>query len=258
MKKNGKFILLTRAEFKDWINNTKFSRKMRRVQNHHTYLPDYNTFRKNKKYFSLVKNMEYYHVHTAKFSQIAQNITTFPDGMIMICRSMNRNPAGIKGANTGGICVEHIGNFDNGKVNSEHQKTVLWVNAVLCERFNLTPNTTSIVYHHWYDLRSGKRKDGKGTTKTCPGRKFFGGNSVSACKKYFIPRVIDTIKNMNKKEVKVMEKDQTVSNYAKAAVALMKELQIMIGDEKGNFNPKDPITRQDLAVVAMRIIEQQK
>ena len=33
----------------------------------------------------------------------------------MICRSLNTIPAGIKGANTYGVCIENIGNFDKGK-----------------------------------------------------------------------------------------------------------------------------------------------
>ena len=55
--------------------------------------------------------------------------------------------------------------------------------------FKLAPSETTVVYHHWYDLNTGKRiaKEGTGSTKTCPGTNFFGGNTVEAFKKELLP-----------------------------------------------------------------------
>jgi hypothetical protein len=102
-------------------------------------------------------------------------------------------PAGIKGANLNGICVEHVGNFDIGKalMAPEHRHTILAVNARLCDKFGLEVNTRTVVYHHWYDLNTGKRvKEGTGTTKSCPGTNFFGGNTKEACEENFIPEIL--------------------------------------------------------------------
>jgi len=49
------------------------------------------------------------------FSEIAQNLTTFPDGSVAVCRSFDTVPAGIKGANRNGLRTENVGNFDIGR-----------------------------------------------------------------------------------------------------------------------------------------------
>jgi uncharacterized protein YgiM (DUF1202 family) len=61
--------------------------------------------------------------------------------------------------------------------------------AHLCRRFRLPPGSDTIHYHHWWDLNTGKRTNGTGTTKTCPGTQFFGGNSVAAAETNFISLV---------------------------------------------------------------------
>jgi N-acetylmuramoyl-L-alanine amidase. len=193
VKSQSKFILMAIDEFKAWIKNQMISRPISLIQNHHTWEPSYDNFN-GKNHFDLVVAMEKYQMGPPdNFAQIAQNITTFPDGMIMICRSLNIAPAGIKGANTAGICIEHVGNFDTGhdQMASAHQETILALNAALCMRFDLPADTDSIVYHHWYDLDTGKRTNGIGNVKTCPGTGFLGGNTVKAAQANFIPQVIE-------------------------------------------------------------------
>jgi len=186
-------MLLTLDEFASWLDHLILHRQIDLVQNHHTFLPDYKSFNKRKtdKYFSWLTSMEAAHKERG-FSEIAQNITTFPDGMIAICRNFEVVPAGIKGANAKGICMEHLGNFDLGKdiMTEAHKHTIVTINALLCARFKLSISTKSVVYHHWYDLNTGKLvAEGTGTTKTCPGTNFFGGNTKEACQKNFIPLV---------------------------------------------------------------------
>ena len=125
------------------------------------------------------------------FAEIAQNFTTFPDGKIMVCRSLNTIPAGIKGVNTPGICIENIGNFDikNDSMSTQQKDCIVHITRSLLKRFNLEASENTVVYHHWYDLNTGKRiaKEGTGATKTCPGTNFFGGNTVEAFKMGFLP-----------------------------------------------------------------------
>ncbi|WDU82253.1 SH3 domain-containing protein [Caloramator sp. Dgby_cultured_2] len=66
------------------------------------------------------------------------------------------------------------------------------------QKFKLTPSTDTIVYHHWYDLNTGKRTNGTGSTKSCPGTNFFGGNSVEAANKYFIPLIKKELEQIDK------------------------------------------------------------
>lgn len=190
MRTKGKFILCTLDEFAAWLAAASISRAVSLIQNHHTFSPAYDQF-KTDNHFDLLEGMERYHVNERGFDLIAQNLTTFPDGTVAVCRPLDRIPAGIKGANKGGICLEHLGNFDEGGKEMEdvHRSTILQVNALLCSRFNITPSTNSIVYHHWYDLDSGTRTNGSGNTKTCPGSNFFGGNSVEAAAANFIPPI---------------------------------------------------------------------
>ena len=200
MLQQGKFLLLTLDEFGQWLEGLTVVRKIKVIQNHHTWLPDYSTFKKRKtdKYFALLRSMEEGHMSRG-FSEIAQNLTTFPDGLVAVCRNFETIPAGIKGVNGNGICIEHIGNFDTGKdaMTGEHRHTIVTVNALLCQKFNLKVNTNSIVYHHWYDLNTGKRvKEGTGSTKTCPGTNFFGGNTIAACERDFIPAVEEALQSV--------------------------------------------------------------
>jgi hypothetical protein len=193
MQQQGKFLLLSLAEFDNWLAGLKVERKVKIIQNHHTWLPDYKTFSaKPNNHFALLNSMERSH-RDRGFDEIAQNLTTFPDGTIAVCRSFEKIPAGIKGANTNGICIEHVGNFDLNKdvMTKAHRNTIIKVNALFCKKFGLPVNTNSIVYHHWYDLTTGKRvKEAAGTnTKTCPGTNFFGGNTIEMCEKNFLPEV---------------------------------------------------------------------
>lgn len=188
MQQQAQFLLLNCDEFKEWLSKNTFTRSIRLIQNHHTWEPSYKHF-KGDNHFAMLQSMRDYHVTEQKFEDIAQNITTFPDGLIAICRSFEKNPACIYGVNQGAICIENVGNFDTDTMTEEQKKTIVFVNAVLCMKFGLEINTESIVYHHWFDLNTGRRTNGSGSTKTCPGENFFGGNSVEACKSSFIPLV---------------------------------------------------------------------
>ena len=187
MNKYGKFLLFNMEEFEKWLNDTSINRDIKVIQNHHTYEPDYKSF--NKNYYELLSSIENYHLKRG-FSEIAQNLTTFPDGLIAVCRSFEKDPAGIKGANTGAICIENVGNFDSDVMTQKQKTAILNTNAALCKRFKIIPSINTIIYHHWFDLNSGLRTNGTGITKTCPGIKFFGGNTVEDADKYFIPEII--------------------------------------------------------------------
>jgi len=187
---DGKFTLFAGpSEFATWLNASSFSRVIRLLQCHHTYIPSYENFRGTNQ-FDLLHAMEAAHLQRG-FSEIAQNLTTFPDGTIAACRAIDTMPAGIKGANKNGICIENVGNFDTGhdQMAPKHRYCIVSVYALLSKKFNLYPDSDSIVYHHWYDLTTGVRTNGTGNTKTCPGTAFFGGNTVQGAEANFIPLV---------------------------------------------------------------------
>jgi len=187
-KQEGKFTLFDVDAFASWLHAAAVTRVISLVQNHHTWKPSYTHFYDN--HFQLLRSMENAHIERG-FAEIAQNLTTFPDGTVALCRCLDKIPAGIKGANSSAVCIEHVGNFDRGMDNMSkaHRNTILRVNALLCGKFVLAPGPDTIVYHHWYDLDTGLRTDGSGTTKSCPGTDFFGGNSVADAIAYFIPQI---------------------------------------------------------------------
>ncbi len=177
-------------EFEDWINSLTLARTLLHIQQHHTFNPNYALF-KGSNHFELQKGMKNYHINQNGWSDIGQHFTTFPDGSIVTGRPLQQSPACILGQNANSICIEHLGNFDQGKdvMTQTHRETIIRMTAKLCSRFNLPVNTGSIVYHHWFDLGTGQRNNGTKNNKTCPGTDFFGGNKVQDCHSNFLPLI---------------------------------------------------------------------
>jgi len=224
MKQQGQFKLFDDwKEFKTWLDKQTIKRKIKTIQQHHTWSPNYSH---SLHHFQLCQNMKTYHTTSAGMTDIAQNITTFKDGKVMVCRSLEKNPAGIYGQNSGAICIEHVANFDSDIMTDKHKECILGVTASLCMKFGLDVNKDTIVYHHWFDLNTGKRTNGTGSTKTCPGTNFFGGNKVSNAEASFYPLVrsyIEKFKNPVKKEeppVKKEEPEMWKKNIVKEALSL--------------------------------------
>lgn len=185
------FILFkTIEDFTQWLSKQTIKRAIDKIQNHHTYIPGYEHWSKKPDAVYWCKSMETSHIQRG-FSQIGQNLTTFPDGSIVVCRPFETIPAAIKGANTGSIAIEHLGYFDLGKdqMTEAHKETIVGLNAALAKKFGLPVDENHIIYHHWYDLNTGKRTNGAGSTKSCPGNNFFGGNNVEAAKQNFYPLI---------------------------------------------------------------------
>lgn len=187
---NGFTKLDTPEEFENWLKIQKVTRKIKLIQIHHT-ATRLSTF-KNNNHFALQKSMKDFHKGRG-FSDIAQQFTIFPDGSIVTGRSLNINPAGITGANTGAICIENYGWFDkNYDIMPQVQKdSIIKYVAILCKHFKLTPSANTIVYHCWYNSKGKKLNDyvaGK-SCKTCPGTNFFGGNTFNAYVTNFLPLV---------------------------------------------------------------------
>ncbi|PWW32101.1 N-acetylmuramoyl-L-alanine amidase [Cytobacillus oceanisediminis] len=196
----GKYVLMTREEFKDWIFNQKFTRKVAKIQQHHTYQPSYQQFN-GSNHFVLMKGMEEYHVEGMGWSMISQQLTTFPDGKVAVGRPFNIAPEGSFGLQNkeamhaieaDALAIENLGNFDDNHMTAEQRETILTVTALLMLKYGLTPSIDSITYHHWWDINSGERvldKSHGHAVKTCPGTAFFGGNSTASAKNNFYPLV---------------------------------------------------------------------
>lgn len=201
------FRIFSFDEFNAYLRNTTFNRKITNIQNHHTFKPNYSHFNKqDPRYMAHLEGMLRVHIQERKWSDIGQNITIFPDGIIAVCRPIDIMPAGIFGANKGGICIESIGDFNQGKdtMTPEQKDAIVKTNAALCLKFGLQPLPHHIVYHHWYDTK-GKRFSAsdinagkvfqRGLQKTCPGTNFFcqpgftRGNTIECAVANFFPLI---------------------------------------------------------------------
>lgn len=162
----GQYVLMTREEFRDWIFNHIFTRKIGKIQEHHTYQPAYQQF-SGSNHFALLKGIEDYHVNGMGWSTISQQLTTFPDGKVAVCRPFNTPPEGSFGllnksamheVETDALAIENVGNFDvgNNQMTAEQRETIVTVNALLMLKFGLTPSVDSITYHHWWDVNTEK------------------------------------------------------------------------------------------------------
>lgn len=202
LRMQGQYILMTRGEFKDWILNHKFTRKVSLIQQHHTWDPNYSKFN-GSNHFALLKGMENYHVNQMGWKTISQQLTTFPDGTVAVGRPFNMAPEGsfglknearMKEIEAEALAIENVGNFDVGgnTMTKEQRETIIYITALLNIKYGLTPSVDSVTYHHWWDIYTGERvlNDSAGhSVKTCPGTGFFGGNSTHDAQAHFYPLV---------------------------------------------------------------------
>ena len=206
----GQYVLMTREEFKDWLFNHSFTRKIGKIQLHHTWSPSYQQFN-GSNHFSLLKGMENYHVNEMGWRNISQQLTTFPDGKVAVGRPFDTPPEGSFGLQNkaametieaDSLAVENVGNFDinNNQMTEEQKETIVTITALLSLKFGLTPSIDSITYHHWWDVNSGERvlDNSEGhAVKTCPGTGFFGGNSTTSAKNNFYPLVSNKMQEIS-------------------------------------------------------------
>ncbi len=194
MQERFGFRLLSSDEFDAWIRQQDVARTVLYIQEHHTWAPSYVHFKGNN-HFELQRSMQHFHKNVNGWMDIGQHFSIFPDGYIVTGRSLEVSPACIFGFNAHAVCIENVGNFDEGKdvMRPEQREAIVRVTAALCRRFNIPATTDRIVYHHWFDLGTGNRTNGSGSTKTCPGTAFFGGNKVPDAEANFLPLVRDLL-----------------------------------------------------------------
>lgn len=205
MKKSNGFTLIENiSEIKTYLANQKVTRSINKIQIHHMASPSYSTWEKtdtkifSEPHFGRTNSLNSYGKSTwgskdENGNYIAQHFNVFPDGQITSGRSLNNTPIGITGWNTGAICIEIYGNFDEGKdvMNEAQKQAVIALVAELCDRFNITPSENTVRYHAWF-TRTGSYLGGYvpgKSTKTCPGTAFFGGNTMKAYKANFLPAI---------------------------------------------------------------------
>lgn len=230
MKKEFNFIRFDNIEeFETWLKNKKVTRKINKLQVHHMYLPDYNTWKNvDKKVYGdnrelgRTKSLDDYGKNKWHFSDnhghfIAQHFNIFPNGKITTGRDLNSRPIGITNWNEGAICVEIYGNFDlkKDKMTKEQKESIIALYALLCKIFNLKANSKYIRPHCWFTSSGRYLGDFSlsKSAKTCPGTNFMDfGNSRSAFEKNFYPLIENYMKNKTYKSTTKMVKNISKEN----------------------------------------------
>lgn len=235
----SKFEILNFEELKKELDKHKF----KQLHIHHTWKPTHRSFKGNN-HIQMQQSMYNYHVNTNKWSDIGQHLTLFPDGKWVTGRPFNIAPASIKNWNTGALAVEMVGNFDKlgtlpfnelgyDELEGEQKKQILLLMKYFIDKYG----ESSIKFH----------REGQGVAKTCPG---------TSLNKY---AMINEAKELGKvKEVIKMGsvfKDVDDNRWSAKDIERAAKLGIIVGTDKGEFNPTGNLTREQAAVIAMRIID---
>ncbi len=147
---------LTPAEFAASVTRFAWTRRVWRVDLHHTWYPAHADYRG----LESIERMGRFHTVNRGYDDIAQHVTIAPDGTVWTGRDWNRTPASIGcGMNTGAFMIEMIGNFDRGydKLEGAQLDSTLRVITAIQLRFGLP--VQSLLFH----------RDVPQTDKTCPG-----------------------------------------------------------------------------------------
>ena len=144
-------------------------------------------------------------------------VVFFGVGFFVCGRSMEMIPAGIKGANTGAICIECLGNFDKGgdAMTDSQKNAIVAVTRILLERFGLNAKT-AVVYHGWWSsggVALGDYYKDK-SAKSCPGTDFFGGNSRKAFEENLLSLIENYGETQNEEERKAVEIKEIVERLS--------------------------------------------
>lgn len=147
--------IYTTEQMIEHIRHFPFTRELKQWHIHHTWDPSYADFT-GENHAELQQEMWKLHVEQNGWDDIGQQLTLFPDGMWMLGRSLDKDPASIRGWNRGAIAVEMVGNFDIGhdEMNELQKHAIHQMTRFMVRDLGLEP-----VFHH----------DHPKVTKTCPG-----------------------------------------------------------------------------------------
>jgi hypothetical protein len=164
------FEALTMDAFVDRVRSFAWTRRIWRVDMHHTFVPDHARWR-DIGGAACCLGMWRHHVLERAFENIAQHVTIAPDGVIWTGRDWNRTPASVGfGMNGGVFMFEMIGNFDEGhdRFDGAQRAATLAVIDAVQARFSLPVH--ALLFH----------REVPQTDKTCPGTGIDKGDVLRA------------------------------------------------------------------------------
>ena len=162
---------MTPDEFESRIHKFHWTRRIWRVDMHHTWHPSHADYCG----YQSIEGMYCYHVDERGWSDIAQHVSIAPDGMIWTGRDWNMMPASVGlGLNRDVFMFETIGNFDIGhdRLIGAQLTSVIRVISAVQNYFDLPAQ--SLLFHREVPL----------TDKTCPGTSVDKGEILGMLRGY--------------------------------------------------------------------------
>ena len=163
------FRALTRQQFADEVREFAWTRRLWRVDLHHTWHPTHAHYDGH----ACIERMDRFHRQVRGFDCIAQHVSIAPDGTIWTGRDWNKTPASVGfGMNDGVFMIEVIGNFDQGHdgLDGAQLASVVTVVETVQARFRLP--VQALLFHHEVPQ----------TEKTCPGTSIDKGDLLRRVK----------------------------------------------------------------------------
>ncbi len=147
--------LFQTGELIAWLTKHRPERELSQFHIHHTWDPRYADFNWGN-HAELQMEMRDLHVVGNDWDDIAQHFTLFPDGLWMLGRDLEWNPASIRGWNQGAVAVEMVGDFDRGAdiMTDLQRDAILQMSRFMVNEWELIPH-----FH----------RDHPDAGKTCPG-----------------------------------------------------------------------------------------
>lgn len=233
----SEFKILTFDELSKELDKYTF----KQLHIHHTWKPAHSSFT-GKNHIQLQQSMKNHHVKNNGWADIGQHLTLFPDGAWVTGRPFNMSPASISGWNTGALAVEMLGNFDlpgtgeynnlgYDKLEGKQKEEILKLIRYFIDKYG----EKSIVFH----------REGPKVTKTCP------GTSLNK------QELINEAKLLGKDGLNMgsVFKDVDDNRWSAPYIKAAKELDIIAGNPDGTFNPTGNLTREQAAVLMVRLYE---
>jgi hypothetical protein len=215
---------VTIAEFTQHLAAQKFSRRIDEVIVHHTWSPTAAQY----KGLATIQGIRRYHMETRGWSDNGYHVMFAPNGDLWLCRPLARSGAHTLNRNARTIGVSFIANFD-AEDPATYGGMAVGVAAVaaLCKRWSLP--TSAIRFHREF------------ADKSCPGTRMdlakFRAH-VQAAMQGGTPMPVPD-----------------VDPWAEPYVERAKEEGLMVGGTDGKFRGREPLTRQEAAVVFIRLLD---
>lgn len=224
-----KFKQYTIEQMEVFLDKYEFKRQIYEIHFHHTWKPTKKDYLQAKDKEKIILGMWKYHTEVRKFTDIAQHFTVAPDGTIWDGRDLEKSPASIYHRNNGAISIEHIGNFDEEKLEGiQLEASIRLIAAIIKNIKNKQGRVPTLVFHREY------------SDKTCPGLLVNKGEILK-------------LVNERLKYYDMPFKDVTPDMWSYEYIKEAAELGLIKGDGEGNFKPKDYLTREQGAVLIMRL-----